>query len=182
MDSPGIIVAFWLLSGITVLSALLVFVARNLLHALAFLVLSFLGMAGLFMTLSADFIAVAQILIYAGSISVLMVFAVMLTPLASRNNGNSLYVIPALMGGAGIAGLVGAVAMETDWAEHSGEALKAADFPSTVPVIGDLLLGRYVLAFEIASVLLFIALLGAILLVHERSEDERSAAQQGEVQ
>lgn len=173
MDSPGIILAFWLLSGITVGSALLVFAARNLLHALAFLVLSFLGMAGLFMTLSADFIAVAQILIYAGSISVLMVFAVMLTPLASRNNGNSLYVLPALAAGTSIAGLVGLVAVETDWAEHTGDALKAADFPTTVPVIGDLLLGRYVLAFEIASVMLFIALVGAILLVHERRDDSR---------
>ncbi|MDA1239960.1 MAG: NADH-quinone oxidoreductase subunit J [Chloroflexi bacterium] len=168
MDSPAFLLAFLILSGITVTSALLVFVARNLMHALAFLVLSFLGMAGLFMTLSADFIAVAQILIYAGSISVLMVFAVMLTPLASRDNGNSLYVIPALMGGAGIAGLVSLVAIETDWAEHSGDALKAADFERTVPVIGDLLLGRYVLAFEVASVLLFIALLGAILLVQDR--------------
>ncbi len=64
MESPGIILAFFALSGVTVASALLVFVARNLLHALAFLVISFLGMAGLFLTLSADFIAVAQVLIW----------------------------------------------------------------------------------------------------------------------
>ncbi len=168
MESPGIILAFFALSGVTVASALLVFVARNLLHALAFLVLSFLGMAGLFLTLSADFIAVAQILIYAGSISVLMVFAVMLTPLASRNNGSTLYVIPAMLAAGGLASMIGFVAIDTEWDERKGEALGTSDFTTTVSAIGDLLLGKYILAFEVASVLLLFALLGAIVLVQER--------------
>ena len=97
MESPGIVLGFYLLAGLTLGSGGLVFLARNLLHSLAFLVISFLSMAGLFLTLSADFIAMAQILIYAGSISVLMVFAVMLTPLASRDNGNSIYVFLSLI-------------------------------------------------------------------------------------
>lgn len=143
-------------------------------HALVFLVLAFLGMAGLFVTLSADFIAVAQILIYAGSISVLMVFAVMLTPLASRDNGNSLYVLPGLLGGLGIASLVGFVAVDTEWAERKGAALTETDFGTTVASIGDLLLGRYVLAFEIASILLLFAFLGAIVLVQERQRAARA--------
>lgn len=168
MDSTGIIIGFWVLSAITVASSVLVLLARNLMHALVFLVLAFLGMAGLFLTLSADFIAVAQILIYAGSISVLMVFAVMLTPLASRNNGNSLYVLPGLVAGLGIASLVGFVAVDTEWAERTGDALAATDFASTVSEVGQLLLGRYVLAFEVASVMLLVALMGAILLVQER--------------
>lgn len=172
MDSTGVVLGFWVLSAITVASSLLVLVARNLMHALVFLVLAFLGMAGLFVTLSADFIAVAQILIYAGSISVLMVFAVMLTPLASRDNGNSLYVIPATLGGLGIAALVGFVALDTDWPERTGAALAATDWESTAGTIGDLLLNRYVLAFEVASVLLLIALLGAILLVQERRRED----------
>ncbi len=171
LDSTGVVLGFWVLSGLTVVSALLVLLARNLLHSLAFLVLAFLGMAGLFITLSADFIAVAQILIYAGSISVLMVFAVMLTPLASRDNGNSIYMLPALAGGLGLAALVGFVAVDTDWNERTGSALAATNFPDTVNVIGDLLLGRYVLAFEVASVLLLFALLGAIVLVQERQRD-----------
>ena len=168
MESPGIILAFFALSGVTVASALLVLVARNLMHALAFLVLSFLGMAGLFLTLSADFIAVAQILIYAGSISVLMVFAVMLTPLASRNNGSTLYVIPAMLAAGGLASIIGFVAIDTEWDERKGDALATSDFTTTVSAIGELLLGRYVLAFEVASVLLLFALLGAIVLVQER--------------
>lgn len=169
MDSTGVVIGFWALSGITVLSSLLVLLARNLMHALVFLVGAFLGMAGLFITLSADFVAVAQILIYAGSISVLMVFAVMLTPLASRDNGNSLYFIPAALGGLGIAALVGFVAVDTEWPERAGAAaLAETDFAETASTIGRLLLDRYVLAFEVASVLLLIALLGAIVLVQER--------------
>ncbi len=168
VDSTGIVVGFWVLAVITVVSALLVLVARNLMHSLVFLVLSFLGMAGLFVTLSADFIAVAQVLIYAGSISVLMVFAVMLTPLASRDNANSLYVIPAAIGGLGFAAIVAFVTIDTEWPVLTGQALAAADFPETVATIGELLLGRYVLAFEVASILLLFALVGAIILVHER--------------
>ncbi|MEX1021775.1 MAG: NADH-quinone oxidoreductase subunit J [Dehalococcoidia bacterium] len=179
MDSTGIVIGFWALSAITVVSALLVLLARNLLHSLVFLVLSFLGMAGLFLTLSADFIAVAQILIYAGSISVLMVFAVMLTPLASRDNGNSLYLLPGLFGGLGIAVLVGFVAIDTEWAEHRGAALAESDFATTVGTVGQLLLGRYVLAFEIASVLLLFAFLGAIVLVQERRRGDDDASQDG---
>ena len=168
MTSPGIVLAFWALSALTIASSLLVLVSRNLLHALMFLVLAFLGMAGLFFTLSADFIAVAQILIYAGSIAVLMVFAIMLTPLASRDNANSLYVIPGVLGGLGVAVLVAFVAIDTPWVERRGAELTATDFPETIARIGELLLGRYVLPFEVASVLLLFALLGAIVLVRER--------------
>jgi NADH-quinone oxidoreductase subunit J len=128
-------------------------------------------MAGLFITLSADFIAVAQVLIYAGAISVLLVFAVMLTPLVSRDNGNSLYLAPGALAGLGLASIVVFVAIEADWAQLSGDALAARAFPDTVATIGDLLLGRYVLAFEVASVLLLFALLGAIVLVHERGDE-----------
>ena len=167
MDSPGIIAAFWLLSAIAVLSALGVFLARNLIHAGVLLVLSFVATAGLFLTLSADFIAVAQVLIYAGAIPVLMVFAVMLTPLAGRDNGNSIFVVPGVAVGIAFAIVVALIAIDVEWGTLSGEALQDQSFATTVDVIGDALLGRYVLAFEVASVLLLAALIGAIVLVRE---------------
>lgn len=167
MESPGIIVAFWLLSGVAVLSALGVFLARNLIHAVALLVLSFVATAGLFLTLSADFIAVAQVLIYAGAIPVLMVFAVMLTPLAGRDNGNSLYVVPGVLLGVAFAAIVAIVAIDVEWGALSGDALDSQSFVTTVDIIGNALLGRFVLAFEVASVLLLAALIGAIVLVRE---------------
>lgn len=175
MESTGIVVAFYALSGLTIVSALSVFVLRNLVHAIVFLVLAFLGMAGLFVTLSADFIAVAQILIYAGAISVLLVFAVMLTPLASRNNANSLYVVPGVLTGGAIAALVVFTAIDVEWVELTGTALQERGFVDTIETIGDQLLGRHVLAFEVASVLLLFALLGAIVLVTDPRGGEEAA-------
>jgi len=167
VESTGIIVGFWLLSAVTVGSSLMVFISRNLLHAVLFLVLAFLGMAGLFVTLSADFIAAAQVLIYAGAISVLLVFAVMLTPFASRDNANSLFVLPGVLIGLAFAAIVGFVAVDVDWPELRGDDLLRLDFATTVQGIGSALLEPYILAFEIASVLLLTALVGAILLVRE---------------
>src|SRR6185436_9139090 len=103
VESAGVLIGFLLTSGLTVGAALAVLLSRNLLHAVIFLVLSFLGMAGLFLTLSADFIAMAQVLIYGGAIPVLLVFAVMLTPFASRDNGNSMFAIPGTLIGLGFA-------------------------------------------------------------------------------
>jgi NADH-quinone oxidoreductase subunit J len=165
VDSIGIVGGFWLLSAVTVGAALAVFLARNLIHAVMFLVVAFLGMAGLFVTLSADFIAVAQVLIYAGAISVLMVFAVMLTPLANRDNGNSLYVLPGTALGVAFVAIIAFVAVEVEWNVIAD--LNADRFPTTVNAIGEALLGKYVLAFEVASVLLLAALVGAIVLVRE---------------
>lgn len=175
MESLGIIGAFWLLAGVTVGSSLAVFVVRNLLHAVVFLVLAFVGMAGLFLTLSADFLAVAQLLIYAGAISVLMVFAIMLTPMANRDNANSLYVLPAGAFAGAFATIIAFVAIEVDWGQLRGDALSARSFATTVGDIGQALLGPHVLAFEVASVLLLAALVGAVVLVHEDPPEDSTA-------
>lgn len=167
MDSLGIVIGFYVLAGVAVLSSLGVFVVRNLLHAVVFLVLAFIAMAGLFITLSADFLAVAQVLIYAGAVSILMVFAIMLTPLADRNNANSLYVLPGLALGGALATIIGFVAIEVDWRQLTDGSLDARSFATTANDIGSALLGPYVLAFEVASVLLLAALIGAIVLVRE---------------
>jgi NADH:ubiquinone oxidoreductase subunit 6 (subunit J) len=140
----------------------MIILVRNLLHAVLFLILSFVGMAGLYVTLSADFVAVVQVLIYAGAIAVLMIFAVMLTPLSSRDNAGNLLRVPALLlSGLVIAGVT-FVVIETDWREASREP-----FEGTAAAIGEALLSPFVLPFEIASVLLVAAMIGAIVLVRE---------------
>ena len=80
IDSTAVVIAFWVMAVITLFSALMVGLVRDLIHAVLFLILSFIGIAGLYIMLSADFVAVVQVLIYAGAISVLMLFAVLLTP------------------------------------------------------------------------------------------------------
>src|SRR3990170_8990267 len=97
MEDAGSIAAFWVLAVLTVGSALMVAAARNLIHAVVALIVSFLGVAGLYVTLSADFVAVTQVLIYAGAVSVLIIFAIMLTPRAGRDNAETFLRLPVLL-------------------------------------------------------------------------------------
>ena len=161
MDDTAVVVAFYVLAVITLGSALMVALVRDLIHAVLFLILAFIGVSGLYVTLSADFVAVVQVLIYAGAISVLMLFAILLTPRSSRDNASVSYRAPISV----VAGLVGAVivfvALKTDWATVEGDAR----FTQTAVEIGKGLLDPYVLPFEVASVLLVIAMVGAIVLV-----------------
>ena len=150
------------MAGLTVGAAAMIIVVRNLLHAVLFLILSFVGVAGLYVTLSADFVAVTQVLIYAGAISVLMIFAVMLTPRSGRDNSGNFLRLPAVvLSGLVIAGIT-FVVTSTDWREAS-----RGSFDTTAAAIGDALLKPFVLPFEIASVLLVVAMVGAIVLVRE---------------
>ena len=162
MDDAGTIVAFWMLTVVTLGAALMVVIVRDLFHAVLSLILSFVGVAGLYITLSADFVAVAQVLIYAGAISVLILFAMMLTPRAARDNAETFLQGPALILAGLTAATIAGVAAATDWSEAS-----RGPFTETAQAIGDALLNRYVLPFEIASVLLLVAMIGAIVLVRE---------------
>lgn len=162
MDDAGTIVAFWMLTVVTLGAALMVVIVRNLFHAVLSLILSFVGVAGLYITLSADFVAVAQVLIYAGAISVLILFALMLTPRAARDNAETFLQGPALILAGLTAATIAGVAAATDWSEAS-----RGSFTETAQAIGDALLNQYVLPFEIASVLLLVAMIGAIVLVRE---------------
>ena len=167
MDDAGSIVAFWLLAALTVGSALGVVAVRDLIRALVLLITSFLGVAGLYITLSADFVAVAQVLIYAGAVSILLIFAIMLTPRASRDNAETFLQIPGLLLAGLVAFTIGFISLETDWsnAERGG-------FEETASAIGEALLSKYVLPFEMASVLLLVAMLGAIVLVRPEGTPE----------
>jgi len=118
--------------------------------------------AGLYVTLSADFVAVTQILIYVGAISVLILFAILLTPRAARDNAETFLQLPGLVLAALVGVTIGAVALVTDWNEAT-----RGPFSETAEAIGEALLDKYVLPFEIASVLLLAAMVGAIVLVRE---------------
>lgn len=160
MEDTGTVIAFWVLAAITVGSAIGVAAVRNLIHAVVLLIASFVGVAGLYVTLSADFIAVAQVLIYIGAISVLILFAIVLTPAASRDNAETFLRLPALALAVLVAITIAFVSIDTSW-----PIADRGDFAETASEIGDLLLNKYVLPFEIASALLLLAMLGAIILV-----------------
>ncbi len=162
MDDLGVVIAFWALAAMTIGAAAMLIFVRNLMHAILFLILSFVGVAGLYITLSADFVAVAQVLVYAGAISVLMIFAVMLTPRSERDNAGNFLQLPALvLSGLVIAGVT-FVALETEWREAG-----RGSFETTAAEIGEALVSPFVLPFEIASVLLVAAMIGAIVIVRD---------------
>lgn len=167
MGDTGIVMAFWVLSAVTVGSSLAVVVVRNIIHAVIFLVISFMGVAGLYITLSADFIAIAQILIYVGAISILFLFAIVLTPRGERQNQEGFLRLPALALCILVVATLVFVAVDTSWTISDREG-----FEETASVIGESLLDKYVLPFEIASVLLLVAVIGSIVLVRPEPPEE----------
>lgn len=168
MEGVGPVSAFYALSALAIGSALLVMAARTIIHAVLFLVLMFVSLAALFVLLSADFVAVAQLLVYAGAIGVLVVFAILLTPPRELRSMETNFVGPGLLAGAVIAGTVIFIVFQTNWATIGSTQ---NPFGSTVDAIGQALLNRWALPFEIASVLLLAAMIGAIVLVRGRSVD-----------
>jgi NADH-quinone oxidoreductase subunit J len=164
---PG--VAFWILAIVTLVSAGGVMVSRNLFHAVLFLIVTFVGVAGFFILLSAPFLAMAQVIIYVGAITVLLLFAILLTPRADRDNSETAWFGPAALLGVVFAALLIFVIHDTTWAENkSFTELSAND-------LGMALLQVWVLPFEVASVLLTAALVGAIMLVRSPEEEAEDA-------
>lgn len=156
--------------GLTVVAGALVAVlARSLVRALAGLILALFGVAGLYLLLSSPFLAFMQILIYVGAVGVIVFFAIMLTrPPAGAEEWAprpASRIVLALVSGATPAVLLG-------WACWSFRP-EASSTPASVEVtkLGEVLLGPYVLAFELISIVLFVAMAGAVLLGFERRRE-----------
>ena len=169
MNGVGPGIAFWVLSAVTLVAAGGVMVSRNLLHAVLFLILSFVGIAGFFVLLSADFLAMAQIIIYVGAIAVLVLFAILLTPHASRDNAETAMLLPAVL----LSVCLGAVFL---FVIHDAKWSTVTESPGLgASELGEALLTTWVLPFEIASVLLTAALVGAIMLARSAQEEAEDA-------
>lgn len=165
MENGGEVLAFWVLAIVTLGAAGGVVASRNLLHAVLFLILAFIGVAGFFVLLSAEFIAMAQVIIYVGAITVLMLFAMVLTPRTNRDNGETLFLAPAVLLSGALAAVLIFVIYDTNWST-------LAESPAlTARELGNALLSTWVLPFQIASVLLTAALVGAIMLVRSPEEE-----------
>jgi NADH:ubiquinone oxidoreductase subunit 6 (subunit J) len=149
---------FVVLAALTLLGAFMVVLSENVMHAAFWVLEVMMSVAGLFMLLSAGYLALVQILVYAGAVSVLLLFTVMLT-LRSREDAVRSLDLSWTAGAVALAVLAAAVAAIGAFrpvAEHA---------PSITPGVaefGRLLFTRWVLPFEIASVVLLIALVGAV--------------------
>ncbi len=161
-------IVFYLLAAVAVLSAAGVAFSNNIVYSAFALMGTLLGAAGLFVLLAADFVAVIQVLIYVGGILVLMLFAVMLTHRVAdvRVSNRALGRWPTLLVIAVVGAFMGRAVAITNW--HQVDL--AAPTPTTYG-IGDGLLTNYVLPFELASVVLLAALIGAVVLSRKELRD-----------
>jgi NADH-quinone oxidoreductase subunit J len=165
------VLIFGFVSLVTLGAAVAVVTNKNILHSAFYLVLSFVGVAAIYVLLEAPFIAVVQVLVYIGAIAILIVFAIMLTRrIMSKDleQRNAQWVLAAL-GAIALFGVMGWIVYSVNW-----PVAEAAVPIDTITILGQELLSTYVVPFEIASVLLLAALVGAILIGRERDQVERS--------
>jgi NADH-quinone oxidoreductase subunit J len=161
-------VVFVVLSAITLIGGWIVITNRNLYRAALGMVLSFFGVAGLYALLNVGFLAVVQVLIYVGAISILIIFAIMLTHRVMDRDvvqhnaqwGLSVLVALALFG---VLGYTLAFRAADQWIVSSGGLPE-----KPIEMLGEALVTTYALPFEVASVLLLVALVGAIVIAREK--------------
>ncbi len=151
-------IIFYLFAAVTVISAFFVVTTRNIVHSAFFLLFTFFGVAGIYVLLGADFVAIVQLIVYVGGILILLIFGVMLTNKITnvQIKTGTMQMLPAAIGVGLFAGLLLSTVVNTNW----------KIIPRTVPLpdagtIGTVLLSEYVIVFELLGIILLIALLGA---------------------
>ena len=168
---------FYAFAAVSVIGALLVVAQRNPVYSLVSLVGSFFGLCGLYVLLEAPFVAVVQIIVYAGAIMVLFLFVVMVLNVpredaAEWDRAHPLYRPMAVRVGGVMAALL---ALELGWAlsRTSGLSVGVADDKpamSSVAALGKALFTNYMFAFEVTSILIIAAMVGAVVLSRKREE------------
>jgi NADH-quinone oxidoreductase subunit J len=162
-------VVFWVLAVVMGVSALRVVTSRNVVHAALYLVGTLMGAAALYVLLLAEFVAWVQVLVYVGAIVVLMLFGLMLTraPIGSANFDNDQRLLAAVTAGA-IFGVTTWIMVD---AFEGQEIALAVENGTSTASVGEVIFSSYVLPFEVVSVLLLAALVGAVVIAR-RDEGE----------
>ena len=160
---------FYVLAGMALASAVMVVAQKNPVHSAMFLVLTFCCVAGIYVTMSAEFIAAVQVLVYAGGIVVLFLFVIMLVPLTTKlrplplRQGIIAILLAALIAGAFM------IFFDRAAAEETSRLTPATATLGQIEAVGDSLYTRFLLPFEVASVLLLVAMVGAVVLARRQT-------------
>ncbi len=156
---------FYVIASVTVIGAMGVVLARNVVHAALFLILALLAVAGVFILLSAEFLAIVQVLIYGGAVTILILFAMMLTRVRDMPQALDGPQRPfAAVAASVFLGISILAVRSTDWPGET-EQITVVPFRD----LGEALFRVWAVPFEIASLVLLVALIGAIILA--RSEE-----------
>ncbi|GLK52381.1 MAG: NADH:ubiquinone oxidoreductase subunit J [Oceanicaulis sp.] len=166
--------AFWAFSGVAILSALMVVIARNPVRSVLFLILAFISAAGLFVLLGAEFLAMLLIVVYVGAVAVLFLFVVMMLDVdfAELKQGFLSYLPLGGLIAVVLAIELAMIGMSWESAPQA-EALRAAAMPdgmSNVEALGTVIYDQYVYFFQIAGLVLLVAMIGAIVLTLRHKE------------
>ena len=161
-------IVFYLFAAMTIIGGWIVIYSRNLIYSAFALFLTFIGVAGLYGLLMADFIAATQILIYVGGVLILVLFGVMLT---SRRTSMEITQsnLPRLPG-ALLSGLVFLLLMVVIFGEPNWNSATNPGVRETVPALGRMLMTKYLIPFEAASILLLSALIGAVFIARREEK------------
>ncbi|PJA27971.1 MAG: NADH-quinone oxidoreductase subunit J [candidate division Zixibacteria bacterium CG_4_9_14_3_um_filter_46_8] len=152
---------FYILAAIILTSALMVVSLRNIFHSALMLILCFFAVAGLYITLDADFLAAVQVLIYVGAVTILMIFAVMVT---HQLTGTTMRQVNEQPIPAALIIIVLFILLAIAITQTGFEVIGKFPLMPTVAAIGTALMTVYVLPFEIVSLVLLVALIGAIII------------------
>jgi NADH-quinone oxidoreductase subunit J len=163
-------IVFILMAILTLGAALMVVTTRNLVHAALWLVVALFGVAVYFVLLNAGFLAVAQVVIYIGAIAILMIFTIMLTRRVANESGTQLSSNWVWGMVVAVVVFVGLVWMLSGWQAFGSTAPAWNPLIDPVQLLGSALVAPngYVLPFELASILLLAAMIGAIVIAWER--------------
>ena len=162
--------AFYLFAVILTLSALMVITARNPVHSVLFLILAFFNSAGLFILLGAEFVGMLMVIVYVGAVAVLFLFVVMMLDVSFadlRKEAMQYVPIGLLIGGVLLTELVmvyGAWAFAPGVEDSLAVPLLRFEGVSNSEALGRVLYTDYILAFQLAGLILFVAMIGAIVL------------------
>lgn len=161
----GTQILFWLYSAIAVVSALMVLISKNPVHSVLWLVMVFFAISGHYILLNAQFLAIVNIIVYAGAIMVLFLFVVMLINLNKEKEGNRniwRLLTAIVSGGSLLMILTSLVRQSTEL--NNKQALSGDGNIGLISNLGKLLFNQYVVPFEISSVLFLSAMVGAIVI------------------
>lgn len=158
---------FWVFAGATVLSALVVIWAKNPIHSAMALVGAFFNLAAIYVLLWAHTIAVLQVLVYAGAIMVLFLFVIMLLSLTDADLQGGRLTLSRILGGAATAVLLVAIVMVLRKTVLVGATPDPQTF-GTLKQMGELVYTQYLLPFEAVSLLLLVAIVGAVVVAKSR--------------
>lgn len=162
--------AFYLFAAILLFSSVMVITARNPVHSVLFLILAFFNAAGLFVLLGAEFIAMMMVIVYVGAVAVLFLFVVMMLDIsfADLRKGAMQFIPIGLAVGAVL--LSELIFMYSAWS-FAGESVGNAASPivegvSNTQALGQVIYTQYVYVFQLAGLILLVAMIGAIVLTH----------------